>query len=106
MSLHENHQPSDQRPLSPTPSGGAGARRAGEGAQFTDPMPDHKLAEAGCWAHGPLPPNVRAGMNTLITGDLAFKRFHSREVNALVVGAHCTMDGVHFDLGEKGRMII
>jgi len=63
-------------------------------------------AEPGRWRQGPLPPNVRAGVNTLIIGDLAFKRFQSREENALVIGAQCTMDGVHFDLGEKGRMII
>ena len=53
-----------------------------------------------------LPPNVLAGANTLITGDLAFKRFHSNEPEALVIGAHCTLDGVHFALGEKGRVQI
>ena len=58
------------------------------------------------WTHGTLPPNVRIGDHTLITGDLAFKRFHSREPDALVLGANCTMDGVHFDLGEKGRLTI
>jgi acetyltransferase-like isoleucine patch superfamily enzyme len=51
-----------------------------------------------------LPPNVRVGANTMITGELAFKRFRSLEENALVIGAHCTMDGVHFALGEKGRV--
>jgi acetyltransferase-like isoleucine patch superfamily enzyme len=58
------------------------------------------------WAHGALPANVRIGDGTLITGELAFKRFHSREPNALAIGANCTMDGVHFDLGENGRMAI
>jgi acetyltransferase-like isoleucine patch superfamily enzyme len=60
--------------------------------------------------HGPWPPhsvvlpaNVRLGPNTLITGELTFKRFASREPDALVIGANCTMDGVHFALGEKGR---
>ena len=62
--------------------------------------------ELGRWTQGPLPPNVRLGANTLITGELAFKRFHSREDGALVIGAQGTMDGVHFDLGEKGRMIV
>jgi acetyltransferase-like isoleucine patch superfamily enzyme len=52
------------------------------------------------------PSNVRLGYNTIVTGDLAFKRFHSRQADALVVGDHCTMDGVHFDLGESGRMAI
>lgn len=46
------------------------------------------------------------GDGSLITGDLAFKRFHSREADALIIGAQCTMDGVHFDLGEKGRMTV
>ena len=51
-----------------------------------------------------LPANVRLGVNTLITGDLAFKRFHSKQSDALIIGAHGTMDGVHFDLGSEGRM--
>ena len=42
----------------------------------------------------------------MITGDLAFKRFHATQGDALVMGAHCTMDGVHFDLGPSGRMRI
>jgi acetyltransferase-like isoleucine patch superfamily enzyme len=53
-----------------------------------------------------LPPNVRVGANTLITGDLAFKRFHSRRDPALVIGANCTMDGVHFALGEQSSVCI
>jgi acetyltransferase-like isoleucine patch superfamily enzyme len=60
----------------------------------------------GRWSHGTLPANVRLGGDSVITGDLAFKRFYSREPDALVIGAHCTMDGVHFALGEKGRMRI
>jgi len=52
------------------------------------------------------PPNVRVGPNTLITGDLAFKRFHSKDPLALVIGANGTMDGVHFALGEQGRVVI
>jgi acetyltransferase-like isoleucine patch superfamily enzyme len=54
----------------------------------------------------PLPANVCVGPNTLITGDLTFKRFASKEPEALIIGAHCTMDGVHFALGEKGRVQI
>ncbi len=60
----------------------------------------------GRWTEGLLPPNVRAGPNTLITDELAFKRFKSKAPEALVIGAHCSMDGVHFDLGEQGRMVI
>ncbi len=60
----------------------------------------------GRWTAGEIPSNVRVGVDTLITDDLAFKRFQSKRKEALVIGAHCTMDGVHFDLGEQGRMVI
>lgn len=63
-------------------------------------------APATGWTHGPLPANVRIGRNTLVSGDLAFKRFHAKEPDALIIGDHGSMDGVHFDLGEKGRLII
>jgi acetyltransferase-like isoleucine patch superfamily enzyme len=49
---------------------------------------------------------VRAGEGTVINGDLAFKRFHSVQTEALTIGKHCTMDGVHFDLGKDGKAII
>jgi acetyltransferase-like isoleucine patch superfamily enzyme len=65
-----------------------------------------EISKPGQWVEGTFPPNVRLGQNTVITGDLAFKRFHSREPDSLRIGAHCTMDGVHFDLGEAGRMVI
>ena len=54
----------------------------------------------------PLPSNARTGANTLVTGELAFKRFRSKHPDALVIGANCTMDGVHFALGETGRVQI
>jgi acetyltransferase-like isoleucine patch superfamily enzyme len=38
----------------------------------------------------------------MFSGDFAFKRFRSRREPALVVGSHCTMDGVHFAIGEDG----
>jgi acetyltransferase-like isoleucine patch superfamily enzyme len=60
----------------------------------------------GYWAEGTPPPNVRLGPDTLINGDLAFKRFHSVCPDALVIGTHCTMDGVHFDLGPNGRLVV
>ena len=60
----------------------------------------------GRWASGTLPPNVVLGGNTVLTGDLAFKRFKSKQSNALVIGTHGTMDGVHFALGEAGRVEI
>lgn len=60
----------------------------------------------GRWTQGDVPQNVRLGTNTLITGDLAFKRFHATQPEALVIGCHGTMDGVHFDLGAAGRVRI
>ncbi len=57
----------------------------------------------GRWDKGTPPENVSLGVNSLVTGELAFKRFHSREEAALVIGAHCTMDGVQFAVGEKAR---
>lgn len=56
---------------------------------------------AASWSHGALPANVKAGVNTEISGDIAFKRFRSRRDPALVIGAHCTMDGVQFAIGER-----
>jgi acetyltransferase-like isoleucine patch superfamily enzyme len=58
------------------------------------------------WANGTLPANVRLGADTLLTADYAFKRFHSTQPDALVIGAGCTMDGVHFALGREGRVSI
>jgi acetyltransferase-like isoleucine patch superfamily enzyme len=58
----------------------------------------------GRWLDGTLPGNVRIGEDTVIAGDYAFKRFRSKLDPALVIGAHCTLDGVHFALGEHGRM--
>lgn len=63
-------------------------------------------ANPGRWTGGALPANVRLGANTLITGDLAFKRFHSTRADALAVGADSTLDGVHFASGRDGRVRI
>src|SRR6266568_2663827 len=67
---------------------------------------DGKAPSPGRWTQGVHPENVRLGVNTVVTDDLAFKRFHSKAGDALVIGSHCTMDGVHFDLGPDGRMVI
>lgn len=61
---------------------------------------------AGRWTSGELPRNCRLGLNTLITGDLAFKRFHCVEEEALVIGDHSTMDGVHFSFGDRAKVKI
>jgi acetyltransferase-like isoleucine patch superfamily enzyme len=62
--------------------------------------------EAGRWTAGDLPANVRLGAGTLLTADYAFKRFRSRRDQALVIGTGCTMDGVHFALGEEAQVSI
>ena len=53
-----------------------------------------------------LPANVKVGRDTLITGEAAFKRFHSTRQPALEVGDYCTMDGVHFALGKEAYVAI
>jgi acetyltransferase-like isoleucine patch superfamily enzyme len=60
----------------------------------------------GYWTQGTPPPNVRLGKGTLVDSIYAFKRFYSRRDPGLVVGAGCTMDGVHFAVGEEGRIEI
>jgi acetyltransferase-like isoleucine patch superfamily enzyme len=60
----------------------------------------------GYWADGTLPDNVRAGAGTVITDHLAFKRFHSKLPEAVVIGSCCTIDGAHFAMGEDGRVKI
>jgi acetyltransferase-like isoleucine patch superfamily enzyme len=58
------------------------------------------------WSEGELPPNVVVGENSIITGNLAFKRFCSKLGSALTLGKHCTMDGVQFSIGENGRLSV
>lgn len=60
----------------------------------------------GRWADGKLPANVKLGANTLLRGDHSFLRFRSKKKSAVVIGHDCTMDGVHFSLGEEGRIEI
>ena len=61
---------------------------------------------SGQWIDGELPSNVQLGANSILTGQLAFKRFRSRLDPALIVGENCTMDGVQFAVGEEGRVTI
>jgi len=62
--------------------------------------------QPGQWTNGTLPANVRIGAGSVIAGEDVFKRFHSRTDPALIVGSHCTLDGVHFALGEEARVEI
>jgi acetyltransferase-like isoleucine patch superfamily enzyme len=63
------------------------------------------------WTCGTLPANVQAGLDTVITGDRwtadqVFRKFRSKLDPALVIGERCTMDGVLFNVGERGRLVI
>ena len=64
------------------------------------------VASPSPWAHGTLPPHACVGTGTVITGDHAFKRFRGKALDALVIGANCTMDGVHFAVEAEGRISI
>ncbi|HZT22721.1 MAG TPA: acyltransferase [Verrucomicrobiae bacterium] len=68
--------------------------------------PVTRHGQDGGWLDGKLPANVRLGADTVLRGDHLFHRFRSRLKPALIIGRHCTMDGVHFALGEKARVII
>ncbi len=62
--------------------------------------------KTGGWLDGKLPANVKLGPGTVLSGDHAFLRFRSSKKPALVIGRACTMDGVHFALGETARVHI
>jgi len=69
-------------------------------------MSTFESKEASCGTNGKLPDNVRIGVNSMITGDGAFKRFHSQKEIGLSIGSHCTMEGVHFAVGAEGHIEI
>jgi acetyltransferase-like isoleucine patch superfamily enzyme len=69
-------------------------------------MSEPAIINYGSWLDGELPPKVRLGRETVLKGDHAFKRFRTRHEDGLVIGANCTMDGVHFAVGEEGRIRI
>ena len=60
----------------------------------------------GCWIQGPIPPTVRLGAGTVVNGEICFKRYRARGDGALVIGAHATMEGVHFAIEPNGRAAI
>lgn len=66
----------------------------------------HKIEEPGHWTDGAVPSNVKIGLNSVITSDYAFKRFRSKHNPALIIGENCNLDGVHFALGEDGKVQI
>lgn len=77
-----------------------------ENSEATSQTGSQQPAQPGYWTNGELPGNVRVGPNTIITADYAFKRFRSRQNPALIVGNNCTMEGVHFAVGEDGYIEI
>ncbi|MDP8901374.1 MAG: acyltransferase [Actinomycetota bacterium] len=64
------------------------------------------LGATGRWVDGELASNVQLGAGTLVKGDFAFKRFHSTKAVGLVIGEHCTMDGVQFAVGSEATVSI
>ena len=67
--------------------------------------------EPGRWTGGPLPPNVRLGKGTVVTGDRwteaqVFRKFRSKADPAIVTGVGCFIDGVLFNLGPAARVVI
>ena len=58
------------------------------------------------WLDGQLAGNVVLGEGTVLRGDHCFHRFRSKKEKALIIGRHCTMEGVHFALGEEAHLEI
>jgi|SRR5436190_13413079 len=67
---------------------------------------DARTLPSGQWLDGHLPANVQLGRDTVLKGDHAFDRFRAKGDSALVIGDHCTMDGVHFAQGEGAHIHI
>jgi acetyltransferase-like isoleucine patch superfamily enzyme len=55
---------------------------------------------------GLLPPNMRVGGNTIITGGRAFLRFFSQRDDAIIIGDNSTLNGVSFAIGKNGILAI
>jgi acetyltransferase-like isoleucine patch superfamily enzyme len=55
---------------------------------------------------GKLPPGVTLGENTILTGERAFKPFRAQRPDALIIGSHCSLDGVSFAVGKEGQLRI
>jgi acetyltransferase-like isoleucine patch superfamily enzyme len=75
-------------------------------------MGDEEVAsKPGYWTHGPVPPNVRMGAGSVITGDhfsgdLAFKRFKSRRDPGIVIGTDSSLEGILFNAGPEAYIEI
>jgi acetyltransferase-like isoleucine patch superfamily enzyme len=52
------------------------------------------------------PAGVKVGAGTIITGTSSFRRFHSTQSDALLIGRNCTLDHCQFSLGKSARISI
>jgi acetyltransferase-like isoleucine patch superfamily enzyme len=68
--------------------------------------PNPVESQLGRWLDGQVASNVLLGEGTVISGDHCFHRFRSKRADALKIGRHCSMEGVHFALGEDARVEI
>jgi|ERR1041385_1043892 acetyltransferase-like isoleucine patch superfamily enzyme len=71
----------------------------------TEPARGQSLPQ-GKYSDGIVPANVHLGDNTVLSGIQAFRRFQTKLPEALIIGSHCTMDGVQFALGKNARVVI
>lgn len=69
-------------------------------------MMNTQTLEPGRWTDGSLPKNAVVGDGTVVSGEHAFKRFRARKPGALRIGDRCTLDGVHFAVGDHGSVEI
>lgn len=60
----------------------------------------------GYWSNGKLPAAVQVGINSVITGENAFKRLGSQANPALTIGENCTLNGVQFSIGKEASIKI
>lgn len=72
---------------------------------MSDPIVNAET-QPGRWTDGSLPANVVLGPGTVLAGSHIFRQFRSHVEPALVIGAHCTMEGVHFAIGKNARVFI
>ena len=68
-------------------------------------LPPSNVA-VGTWLCGSAPTNVQLGTGTIVNGDHVFKRFRAKQRDALIIGANCMMDGVHFAIEAEGRVTV
>lgn len=60
----------------------------------------------GYWDGGELPPNVRLGPGTVISGEHAFRRLRTERDPGLVVGRGCHLEQAQFSYGPAGYIEI